>query len=214
MAEHPNAALIRRLSDALASGDLQGIEEVLAEDAFVHDPGRGVVAGDYLGKEQAADFFAELLEQTAGTYKAEVIDVLANDQRAVLIQRSTARRQHRSLDTRDVLVAEIHDGRIRSIQIYSADEDAENAFWAKVGSPPTRHSELSDAQLDQLGEVLRELGKAKPFSGSEALVAALDAGVVNGAADIGSAIDDLEDAGVLREVTRNPPRWRAADAVD
>jgi ADP-ribose pyrophosphatase YjhB (NUDIX family) len=73
------------------------------------------------------------------------------------------------------------------------------------------HSELSDPQLARLSDVLRALGRTHPFSASEALSAALGAGVVNTTADIGSAIDDLEDAGVLRQVQRQPPRWEAVD---
>jgi ADP-ribose pyrophosphatase YjhB (NUDIX family) len=73
------------------------------------------------------------------------------------------------------------------------------------------HSELSDPQLARLADVLRALGTTHPFSASEALSAALGAGVVNTTADIGSAIDDLEDAGVLRQIQRNPPRWEAVD---
>ena len=73
------------------------------------------------------------------------------------------------------------------------------------------HSELSDPQLSRLAQVLRELGTGKTFTAAEALRAALDAGVVNTMADIGSAIDDLEDAGVLRQVQKSPPRWEAAD---
>jgi ADP-ribose pyrophosphatase YjhB (NUDIX family) len=73
------------------------------------------------------------------------------------------------------------------------------------------HSELSDPQLAHLADVLRALGAIQPFSASEALSAALGAGVVNTTADIGTAIDDLEDAGVLRQVQRHPPRWEAID---
>jgi hypothetical protein len=71
------------------------------------------------------------------------------------------------------------------------------------------HSELSDPQLTRLAEVLRELSAAGPFSAQEALTAALGAGVVNDRSDIASSIDDLEDAGVLRQVQQNPPRWEA-----
>ncbi len=209
---------MRRFYDALSSGDLDGFKNVLAEDAFIHDPGRGTVSGDYLGRERVTEFFAKLLEYSGGTFKAELIDVLANDQRAVAIQRSTARRDGKSLDTRDVLVCEIRDGRICSVQIFSADEDAENTFWSKTdasaASASRHHSELSESELAHLADVLRELGTTRAFSGSEALSAAVSAGVVNGMADIGSAIEDLEDAGVLREVTKNPPRWKAAEAAN
>ena len=83
---------------------------------------------------------------------------------------------------------------------------------ARVGrSASHHHSELSDPELARLADVLRALGRVHPFSASEGLSAVLGAGVVNTTAHIGTAIDDLEDAGVLRQVQRNPPRWEAMD---
>jgi heme-degrading monooxygenase HmoA len=64
-----------------------------------------------------------------------------------------------------------------------------------------QHSELTDPQLTRLLEVL----PATSFSANEALAAALAAGVVHSSGDISSAIDDLEDAGHLRQVGSN--RW-------
>ncbi len=50
-----------------------------------------------------------------------------------------------------------------------------------------------------------EMSTPRPFSANQALAAVLAAGVVNNSADISSALDDLEDAGHLRQVGRN--RW-------
>lgn len=65
------------------------------------------------------------------------------------------------------------------------------------------HSELTDPQLGRILEALPD----GPFTPGQALAAVLGAGVVNTRADISSAIDDLEDAGLLRQVANNPPRW-------
>ncbi|HET9689621.1 MAG TPA: hypothetical protein VFP61_00605 [Acidimicrobiales bacterium] len=70
-----------------------------------------------------------------------------------------------------------------------------------------RHSELTDDQQRRLGEVLAAL--VQPFSAEEAMQAAIEAGVVNDRAEIDSSLDDLEDAGVVRQVQQNPPRWEA-----
>jgi heme-degrading monooxygenase HmoA len=68
------------------------------------------------------------------------------------------------------------------------------------------HSELTDPQLARLLDVL----PSGPFTPNQALAAALSAGVVNNSADISSAIDDLEDAGLLNQVSKSPPRWERA----
>jgi hypothetical protein len=70
------------------------------------------------------------------------------------------------------------------------------------------HSELTDPQLAQLAKALADLGPGRSFSATEALTTALGAGIENHLADIDSALDDLEDAGVIREVQQRPPRWQ------
>ncbi|MGH8919221.1 MAG: hypothetical protein ACRD0H_12995 [Actinomycetes bacterium] len=72
------------------------------------------------------------------------------------------------------------------------------------------HSDLTEGQLSRLGAVLRQLNGGQPFSAGQALTAALGAGVINDSSDIGGSLDDLEDAGVVRQVQKNPPRWEAA----
>ena len=70
------------------------------------------------------------------------------------------------------------------------------------------HSELTDPQLARLGEVVANLGNRSSFSATDALTAALQAGIQNPLADIDSSLSDLEDAGVIREIQKNPPRWQ------
>lgn len=75
------------------------------------------------------------------------------------------------------------------------------------------HSELTDPQLDRLVAALTDLGPGRAFSATEALTAALSAGIENHLADIDSALSDLEDAGIIDEVQKNPPRWRVTEPV-
>ena len=75
------------------------------------------------------------------------------------------------------------------------------------------HSELTDPQLDRLVTVLTGLGPGHAFGATEALTAALTAGIENHLADIDSALSDLEDAGLIEEVQKDPPRWRVTGRV-
>lgn len=70
------------------------------------------------------------------------------------------------------------------------------------------HSELTEPQMVRLMEALSKLGQGHSFSATEALTAALSAGIENHLADIDSALSDLEDSGLIQEVQKNPPRWR------
>lgn len=130
MSTHPNALLMQRAYDAFAVGDLTTLRELMRDDAVWHTPGHSPIAGDYVGREAILEFFGRLQEQSAGTYKAEVVDILADDARVVAIQHSTAHRDHRDLDARDVLVVEVRDGKFATTQMFAADPDAEDAFWS------------------------------------------------------------------------------------
>lgn len=75
------------------------------------------------------------------------------------------------------------------------------------------HSEMTDPQLAQLVKALADLGPGHLFSATEALTAALEARIENHLADIDSALSDLEDAGIIREVQKDPPRWQLVETV-
>jgi ketosteroid isomerase-like protein len=130
MVEHPNAVLARRGYNAFAAGDLDTLRDIFAPEVTWHQPHTGVIAGDYTGLDQVLAFFAKLAELTAGTYRAEPVDILADNERAVAIQHSTAVRDGTSLDTQQVLVFEMKDGRVTEIRLYPSDEKSEDSFWS------------------------------------------------------------------------------------
>jgi hypothetical protein len=74
------------------------------------------------------------------------------------------------------------------------------------------HSELTNRQLEQLLAVLSGMGPGRAFSATEALTAAVSAGVENHLADIDSALSDLEDLGMIQETQKDPPRWRVTES--
>jgi len=130
MPEHANAVLMRRGYEAFGSGDLETLTGLFAENAAWHEPGSSLIAGDYIGREQVFEFFGKLAGLSGGTFKADPVDILADDERAVAIQHSTATRDGRTLDTRDVLVFEIRDSKVVDVELYARDVELENSFWS------------------------------------------------------------------------------------
>lgn len=96
-----------------------------------------------------------------------------------------------------------------SIRVCEQTDDHE---FRLPGEHPMAHhrSQLTDPQLARLLDVL----PPGSFTSREALSAVMAAGVVNSSADISSAIDDLEDAGLLRQVSKSPPRWERVSPGD
>lgn len=130
MTEHANVTLTRLSYAAFATGDIETLRNLMTENSTWHQPGKGSIAGDYVGRERVFEYFGKLVELTGGTFKAEPVEIFAGDDRAVVIQHSTGTRDGKVLDTRDVLVFEIHDGKFAETQVYPSDPQQEDSFWS------------------------------------------------------------------------------------
>ena len=63
MSEHPNAALHRKGHEAFSRGDIEVLAEMIAEDTVWHCPGKGLISGDFHGREAVfGEFFAKMDE--------------------------------------------------------------------------------------------------------------------------------------------------------
>ncbi len=127
---HTNEDLIRRGYDAFSSGDMQTVDELLADDVVWHIPGRSTVSGDYRGKQDVIGFFGKLIEMTGGTFKLEVHDVLANDEHGVVLVRATAERDGKTFDDRGAQVLHIEGGKVKEFWGHGWDHHAADEFWS------------------------------------------------------------------------------------
>jgi ketosteroid isomerase-like protein len=127
---HPNEELVRRGFDAFNTGDIDTIRELFDQDAVWHAPGRNPLAGDHQGVDAILGFFARAMEVTGGTFRAELHDVVANDEHAVAIYVSRGQREGRTLDNNTVLVSHIRDGRLAETWQLSGDQYAADEFLA------------------------------------------------------------------------------------
>ena len=130
MAEDAYESLVRRTYQDFESGDLDLLGVVMAEDVVWHEPGRSSLAGDYKGPEAVLGFLGQLKARSGGTFRIEVLDVLSEPERAVVLQRETATRDGRALDVVAAVEFEIHHGKITEVTVYQADTYAFDEFWA------------------------------------------------------------------------------------
>jgi ketosteroid isomerase-like protein len=130
MNEHPNAKLVRHGYEAFARDDLDALKEWMAPEVVWHEPGRSPLAGDHKGPEGVIALLAELRSRSNGTFTIEIVDLLANAERAVAIQEETAERGDRTLDMASAAEFEIHRGRITEVSIYHADMYHFDEFWS------------------------------------------------------------------------------------
>jgi uncharacterized protein len=129
--EHPNVERSRRGYEAFAKGDVATLSELIADDVVWHVTAAGPLSGDYRGRDQVFGFFGRLAEETGGTFRLEVHDILANDQHTVVLATLSASRGGKSISTPVVNVS--HDdgeGRITEFWAATTDPEATLGFWA------------------------------------------------------------------------------------
>jgi uncharacterized protein len=126
-----NAAIVRRGYDALNTGDLRALRELLAEDAAWHTPGGGLLAGDAVGRDAVLARFGRSTEETAGTFEARLKRVLTDeDGRVIGIHHSVATRRGKQLDVYCCIVFELENGQIVDACELVHDLPAWDEFWS------------------------------------------------------------------------------------
>ncbi len=127
MAEHPNAAVARRLAEAFDTGDAAVVaaigDEITADDVVWHEIGR---TEPRRGKGELRAGMADV----DYTISATVHDILANDEHAIVLANATATRGGRTLEYRVAEIYHIRDGKITERWAFSDDTAAITAFFA------------------------------------------------------------------------------------
>ena len=130
MEPQENVAIMQRAYQAFNTGDMNTLTELMDETVW-HLPGRSSMADDYKGRDATLAYFAQLAQETGGTFRAELQRLTADDEgRVVGIQRSTGDRQGKHLDVSDCIVFQLKDGRITDGREHFHDLYAWDEFWS------------------------------------------------------------------------------------
>lgn len=127
---HPNEELVRRAFDAFAKGDVDTLRELMDQDAVWHAPSQDPLEGEYRGVDAILGYFAETMENTGGTFRAELHDVVANDEHVVAMYLSRGEREGRTLEDKSVLVSHVRNGKLGETWQYFEDQYAVDRFLA------------------------------------------------------------------------------------
>lgn len=128
--DHPNATRVRELFVAFRNRDLATIQQVISDDAVWHFPGRhGQIAGSHQGRDAILAFLLKVQALTEGSFHLELIDVIANDTRAVALFRGHAQRNGKTLDNPTCLVMRMRDASVVEVWEYVWDLYHVDDFW-------------------------------------------------------------------------------------
>jgi ketosteroid isomerase-like protein len=129
MGAQDNGELIRSGYEAFAKGDMETIAKIFAPDIQWNLSGSNQISGTYNGQEETFAFFGKLMELTDGTFAVGVHDVLASDDHVVVLAKESASRNGKSLDSDDVHVWHIANGKAVEFWGISKDQPEVDAFW-------------------------------------------------------------------------------------
>ncbi|CUW28428.1 MULTISPECIES: nuclear transport factor 2 family protein [Streptomyces] len=131
MGEHPHAALVRRGYAAFTEGDMDALRELMTGDCTHHLPGSHPLSGDYKGQDAVIDMYGRLFEETGGTLRVELRDVLVDGRgHAVAVHVLQADRDGRHLSEKGALVFRFVGDKITDIDECVEDLDTANDFWS------------------------------------------------------------------------------------
>ena len=126
---HANAELVRRGYEAFAEGDIASVLSVFADDISWHVPGRSPLSGDYQGCEEVMGFFQRSMELSSGTLRVEADEILADDERVVVLATVSAERNGHSWSSPEVHVWRVVDDKAIEFREFQGDQQIEDEFW-------------------------------------------------------------------------------------
>ena len=123
-----NADLVRGLYRAFADRDLAALDDLIAEDAVWHVPGTNPLAGEHRGRLAVLAYFTGLVQRTGGTFRLEIVDVLASEQRVVAIALASGTREGKQYSGMSCLLIAIERDQIAEAWLMPADAFALDEF--------------------------------------------------------------------------------------
>lgn len=131
--EHRNARLARRAWDAIAHGDAEALRVLLAPDLVWRATAPGTPwFGVHHGTDTAIDMLARVGEAT-DVFDADLVDVLASDERVLVLFRVRIRVGARQVELDYLLLGRVVGERIVEVWTAALEPALLAAFWRDAG---------------------------------------------------------------------------------
>ncbi|CAN5517775.1 hypothetical protein BH18ACT8_BH18ACT8_14970 [soil metagenome] len=129
MNEHPNVALINRMTKAVFDKDRETLAKLFTEDMTFHVRGALPRPGDHTGVDGFLGVLGSIFELTEGDVKIEQLFCIAEGSWAAEWEHAVLGRHGRTLDTKNMFVYEFRDGRIADIWMICSAPTGSESFW-------------------------------------------------------------------------------------
>jgi len=119
--------LVQRGYEAFQTGDMDALRSLLARDVVWHAPGQG--AGEFHGVDDLIAEFGRKFQESGGTLRVTVNEIMEGDESVVVLARSTATRAGKSLDSPYAHVFHFSGDTVSEAWVIAYDQAASIAFW-------------------------------------------------------------------------------------
>ena len=113
---------------AVGSGDRQALADLLADDVVYRFPGRSSFAQEYRGREAVLAYLDRLRDETDGSMRVEIQDVMTSASVAAGHVRATARRKGAELSWSLVALIHPRGEQIGAITLFYDDQYGVDEF--------------------------------------------------------------------------------------
>lgn len=105
----------------------------MADDITWYQPGANRFSGTHVGGPAVGAMTGGMAEVSDGTFRLEVTGApMVNGSLVAVPVRFTGRRGDQTMDMTGIDLLTIEDGRIVRVDLFSADQATEDAFWGPV----------------------------------------------------------------------------------
>ena len=121
--------LLRTHIEKLSQGDLDGAVADYEDDAVLHYPGQGPLAGDYRGRDEIKRFYSQVGERTGGTFSVTYEALFSDQNHAAALASLSAEREGERHEWKAMEILRIKEGKIAHHQIFEDDQYALDRWW-------------------------------------------------------------------------------------
>lgn len=126
------AAVAQRYHQAMSSGDVPAANALFADDIVWHQPGANRFSGNHGGGPAVGELIGGMMAVSDGTFELRFTgEPMVNGALAVIPVHFSGRRAGAKMSMDGVDMLRVEGGRIAEMWLFSADQDAEDAFWGK-----------------------------------------------------------------------------------
>ncbi|GGW97018.1 nuclear transport factor 2 family protein [Streptomyces lomondensis] len=123
-------AVARRYADAVSAKDFAAVASMFADDIVWHQPGAHRLAGTYRGAAAVGEMFGAQMSATQGTFELALTgEPMVNGALVAIPVHFSAQREGAVLAMDGVDLLRIEGNKIAEVWLFSADQEAEDAFW-------------------------------------------------------------------------------------